>query len=48
MGNYKISSQKFYMILKKVESFRSFKEQSKKVRCVETGAVFKNARAVAK
>ncbi len=34
--------------MEKIKPFRSLQEQSKKVRCVETGAVFKNARAVAK
>ena len=45
MGSYKISSEMFNLLIDKIKPFRSLQEQSKKVRCVETGKIFKNARA---
>lgn len=45
MGSYKISSEKFNLLIKKIEQFKSTQEQSKKVRCLETGQIFENARA---
>ena len=44
MGSYKISPQRFHKLHKTVEPFRSLPAQSKNVRCVETGKIFKNAR----
>ena len=45
MGSYKISSEKFNLLMEKIKPFRSLQEQSKKVRCLEPGQIFENARA---
>lgn len=45
MGSYKISSEMFNLLMEKIKPFRSLQEQSKKVRCIETGEIFKNVRA---
>ena len=45
LGSYKISSEKFNLLMEKIKPFRSLQEQSKKVRCLETGQIFENARA---
>ena len=45
MGSYKISSEMFILLMEKIKPFRSLQEQSKKVRCIETGKIFENARA---
>ena len=44
MGNYKVSEEHFNKIKEKIEEYRSIGHICKKIRCIETGQVFENAR----
>lgn len=48
MGTYKVPEKIFKKIKSKIEQYQSFGTPSKKVRCVETGEVFKNANEASK
>ncbi len=41
---YRVNNRLFYMLEKSLEKFRSISPQARKIRCVETGAVFESAR----
>ena len=43
MGNYKVDIKTFNKIKEKIEQYRSLGHICKKVKCLETGQVFKNA-----
>ena len=44
MGKYKVEEEQFNQIKEKVEQYRSIGHTCKKVRCIETGQVFENAK----
>lgn len=44
IGSYKISSEKYHFLIEKIQEYRSFASQAKKVKCIETGQIFENAR----
>lgn len=48
MGNYRVDIKRFNKIKESVEKYRSIGHICKKVRCIETGAVFENAREAAR
>ena len=43
MGKYKVDIKKFNKIKEKIEEYKSVGYPSKKVKCIETGQIFKNA-----
>lgn len=45
MGKYKVDIKKFNKIREKIEKYKSEGYPSKKIRCIETGQIFKNATA---
>lgn len=47
MGNYKVSEKQFNKVIERVEPYRSVGYICKKVKCIETGQVFENARKAA-
>lgn len=47
MGTYKVPEKMFEKIKSEIEQYQSFGAISKKIRCIETGKVFKNAREAA-
>lgn len=44
MGRYKVEEKQFNDILDKIEKYRSIGHICKKVKCIETGQIFENAR----
>ena len=44
MGNYKVSEKQFNKVIERVEPYRSVGYICKKVKCIETGQFFENAR----
>lgn len=44
-GTYRVSKDLFIKIKNLIKPYQSFKNKSKKVKCVETGEIFKNAKA---
>lgn len=48
MGTYKVSEKMFNKIKSEIEQYQSFGAICKKVRCIETGVIFKNASEAAR
>ncbi len=48
MGNYRVDIKRFNKIKESVEKYRSIGHICKKVRCIETGQIFENAREAAR
>lgn len=44
-GTYRVSKDLFITIKNLIKPYQSFKNKPKKVKCVETGEIFKNAKA---
>ena len=44
MGKYKVEEKQFNDIKDRIEKYRSIGHICKKVRCIETGQIFENAR----
>ena len=44
MGNYKVSEETFNKIKDRIEEYRSIGHICKKIRCIETGQIFENAK----
>jgi len=43
IGSYKINNEYFYELQEKLEPFRSLQSEPKKVKCIETGQIFRCA-----
>lgn len=48
MGTYKVPEKMFNNLMSDIEQYRSLGYPAKKVRCIETGKVFENAREAAR
>lgn len=48
MGNYKVDEKRFNKVKENLEKYRSIGRICKKVRCIETGQIFENAKVAAK
>lgn len=48
IGTYKVSEKMFNKIKSEIEQYQSFAAICKKVRCIETGVIFKNAEEAAR
>lgn len=46
IGTYRVSKEIFLSVTKKLKPCQSFRQEPKKIRCVETGEIFKNAKEV--